>query len=280
MSVLTDLVEQDFGLRLSGDWGRTEKHDSFIVDMVRNIWYWNSEHEKGNTEDYLVLVRKMSRNDAKNFLRKMSGVIEHNIKPKKEVSYETHKAVVDVMWKGGRNNTEYWDDRLLTKQTINLFRLGYWKGFYTVPIFDGNELVNIQLRQDKPEKKVRWWYRGGRVRDVLFQSHILNFTDTVFIVEGLIDAILLRQYNIPAVAPTGGASHWKDVWFQRFIRTKNIYCMMDNDRAGEMFGNLVADNLGKYRVKLYKFDGKPGYDSRDFFKDGGTPDEYRSLIGG
>jgi len=281
MNLLAKLVEEDFGFQHTGeDWGRGVSHDSLVVNLARNLWYWNSKHESGNTIDYLVYVRKMKRPDAERFLAKMSGAITSDVIKDVNSPSVPHEAVVDVMWKNGKGNTSYWDARGITKKTINLHRLGFINGWFTVPVYNDGDLVNIQLRRDDPVKSVRWWYTGTKIGDVLFQEFILKYsTDRIFIVEGLLDSLVLSQVGIPAVSPCGGSNFWKDAWFQKFIRTKEIFCVADNDEAGTNFLDKVSKSLGKYRVKGFVFsDKKVGFDSVDFFRDGYTADNYLELV--
>ena len=281
MSLLTKLVDEDFGFETTGtDWGRGVAHDSFVVNVARNLWYWNSKHEKGNTVDYLVHVRKMNRKDAEVFVAKMEGgIIPAGVSDVGDKAVP-HEAVVDVMWKNGKGNTKYWEDRGITKKTIDLHRLGFWNGWYTVPVYNDGKLINIQLRRDEPEKSTRWWYKGTVIGDTLFQSFILKYSiDRIFIVEGLLDSLVLAQKGIPAVSPCGGSNFWRESWFQKFIRTKEVYCVADNDSAGIGFLKKVSESLGKHRVKGFVFsDKKEGFDSVDFFRDNGTADEFLEKV--
>ena len=276
MNFLVSLVEEDFGFQMTGeDWGRGVVHDSFVVNLARNIWYWNSKHESGNTVDYLVYVRKMSRADAERFVTKMSGGIHSDEIRDVNSPSVPHEAVVDVMWKNS-----YWDARGISKKTINLHRLGFWNDWFTVPVYDKSKLINIQLRRDEPAKSTRWWYTGTKIGDILFQEFILRYsTDRIFVVEGLIDSLLLSQVGIPAVSPCGGSNFWKEAWFQKFIRTKEIFCVADNDIAGTNFLKKVSESLGKYRVKGFVFsEEKVGFDSVDFFRNGHTAERFLDIV--
>ena len=278
MSLLAKFVDEDFGYVQSGEaWGRSVKHDSLVVNILKGLWYWNSKDESGNTEDYLCKVRKMSREDARKLMDGLSGKLLVPITNTDIVV--PHEALVDVLWKNGAYDRDYWYNRCLTDATINRHRLGFYNDKFIVPVYRKGTLVNFQCRKEIPEKAIFWWYSKTDIHSVLFQESILNYSDTVFIVEGLLDSLLLGQHGIPSVAPCGGNLGWKDIWFQKFIRTKHIYAIGDNDCAGDEFLRRISDSLGKHRVNCYKFaDEKKGFDSVDFFRDGGTQKDYIETI--
>jgi DNA primase len=107
----------------------------------------------------------------------------------------------------------------------------------------------------------------------------LKYTTEVFLTEGPTDAIVLSQNGLPAVSQTGGSENWTDDWFPYFITQKRIYIVYDNDDAGKKGAVATAKKLGIFKCRLYNFDGMDkGYDPVDFFKDGGTKEQFVNLI--
>lgn len=276
-SVLAKFVEQDFGLRWNGGkWARAVEHDSLIVDMEKGLFFWNSEGIAGTAKDYLIKVRKMSKDAARQLLYNTEGGTPL-VRETGGVPCVPYEALVDALWMNGKNERTYWYDRTLTDSTIDRFRLGYFEGWYTIPLYKDGRFYNFQCRRDLPEKKIRPWYKG--MKTVLFNEDILKFTDTVYIPEGLVDAIVLSQWGIPAVSKNNGAEYFDDKWYYKFLNIKNIYYIADNDKAGIIGAKKACAVLGKERVKVFRFkDKQEKYDTGDFFKDGGTGKEFIELV--
>lgn len=274
--LLAKFIDEDFGLKTkeTSKWGKGIEHDSLILDKERGVFFWNSEGLAGGPIDYLCKVRKMDFPEAQRFLKNYYAPPVLFSEHKEEVV--TYTPLIDIFHECGKKNRTYWYKRLLTDDTIDRFRLGYYEGWYSIPIMDGLDLLNFQMRRDEPEKKIRPWYRG--VGPVLFNADLLKITNSVIITEGTVDAILLNQLGFPAIGHTMG-SNWNSDWFYRFMKVTKVYYVADNDKVGLSAGKKVAQNLGVYRTKILVFDGYPDkYDTIDFFRNGGTLDEFRDLL--
>jgi DNA primase len=279
-NLLEKWVEEDFGLSSSTfRWSKSETHSSLVVDKERNLFYWNSQDIKGGPLDYLMRIRGMSFKDATAFLKQFGGgdTIGYTVKEFGREDIIVYPKLVNVFWENGKNNREYWYNRTITDETINRFQLGYNNDWYTIPVFMDNALRNIQLRRDLPNKQIKYWYRG--TGPILFADDQLKYTTEVFLTEGPTDAIILAQHGIPAVSQTGGSENWLTEWFPYFISQKSIHIVYDNDDAGNKGARTVAKKLGIYRCRIYTFNGlDKGYDPVDFFRDGGTKEQFVNLI--
>lgn len=153
--------------------------------------------------------------------------------------------------------------------------MGFTGVWYTIPIFENGKFVNFQARKENP-KTVKHWYVG--VGPHSFNFSILKLTNWIVIAEGPVDAIMLRQNDIPAVSQTGGSGYWNTDWNPLFATKKRIYVVYDNDYAGVIHANKVAYQWGR-RAKVYNFEGQlPKYDITDYFKNGGTKDDFMHLL--
>lgn len=280
--LLQILVEEDGGYVKEGqNWGRSDTHSSLVVNEEKQKWYWNSEQMGGGVLEYLIRVRGLPRKLAQEVLdtrgRILNGIIGDF--EDKKVYDKPYEKLVDTFWSLGKRNRQYWYDRKLNDKTIDRYRLGYTaNGWYTIPLYIGDRFVNFQCRRDIPEKRIKMWYRIEGWKPVIINPELLQIVDTIFITEGSVDALLLNQEGIPAVSHTGGA-YWNPEWCIYFNKIKKIYYIMDNDAVGKATGAKVAKSLGLYRTYLYEFEGKPEkYDTRDFFKDGGTAKEFKELV--
>ena len=279
-NLLEKWVEEDFGLTSSTfRWSKAEEHDSLVVDKEKNLFYWNSKDIKGGPLDYLIKVRHMPFKEATAYLKLIGqeDTVGYTVKAFDKADVVVYPKLVNLFWENGKNNREYWYDRTFTDEIINRFQLGYDNEWYIIPIFVDNALRNFQMRRDSPSKQIKNWYKG--VGPLLFSDYQLKYTTEVYLTEGPTDAIVLSQHGIPAVSQTGGSENWFAEWFPYFITQKHIHIVYDNDDAGKNGALSVAQKLGIYKCRIYTFDGMDkGYDPVDFFKDGGTKEQFISMV--
>ena len=274
--LLATFINEDFGLTTKeiSKWGKAIEHNSLILDKERGLFFWNSEGLAGGPIDYLCKVRKMSFADAQKYVKGYNAPPLFFVSETKPVVQ--YSPLIEVFNDSGKKHREYWYKRLLTDDTIDRFKLGYFNGWYCVPIMDGTNLINFQMRRDEPEKRIKPWYKG--VEPTLFNGDLLKIISSVIITEGTVDAILLNQMGFPAISHTRGAN-WNNDWFYRFINVDSIYYVADNDKVGILAGIKVAQSLGMYRTKILVFEGyKDKYDTVDFFRDGGSIETFRDLL--
>jgi hypothetical protein len=275
-SLLEKLISRDFHITGEGRWGTTEEHDSLVIDRERELFFWNSKEIYGNAIDWLTRVKGYSFGEA---ISRIGNEDKRAALPliREKVVEPTCPQLVDIFWEDGKNYREYWYERKLTDESIDTFKLGYHNGWYTLPIFVGSIFKNFQMRRDKPKKKILNYYRG--VGPQLINSGMLLYVNEVVITEGPVDALLLTQEGVPAVSHNGGSHGWRDEWFKHFMNQKSIYCVADNDPAGRSGAMKISKHLGEHKVKIVMFEDKPkGYDTVDFFREGGTIDKFKEMM--
>jgi hypothetical protein len=278
--LLQVLVEEDGGYRREGNnWGRSEEHSSLVVNEESQRWYWNSENIGGTALDYLILVRGMNKKTAEKIVEGRSKIITGSFFEKDEERfYVPQEKLVDLLWELGKGNREYWYKRKLTDRTIDRHRLGFYNDWFLIPLYRNEQFVNFQMRRDEPKKAITQWYRTETWEPTLVNAGILSLVDTVFITEGIVDALLLTQEGIPAVSQNTSAL-WSAEWFPLFTTVKKIYYIADNDKAGRNAAVRVAKSLGTSKVNIFQFEGKEEkYDAGQYFQDGGTAKEFRELV--
>jgi hypothetical protein len=271
LEILESLIESDFGYKATSNWGKSDEHTSLVVDRRKSRWFWNSKGWSGDVVDYLILVRKFNKKDALTYIK---GLPSYKSSNQEETHLETpYEKLVGFLWENGKDRREYWYKRGLQNNIIDRFSLGFFNDWFTLPIYVDGVFKNFQCRREVPEKRIKSWYRG--VGPLLFNSSILQFVNKVYITEGPVDAILLTQLGLPAISHNAGAEGWKDEWFKYFIPTKEIIYIADNDKAGKNAAIKVSKSLGQGRTKILSFSDKAEkYDAVDFFRDGGTLDEF------
>lgn len=273
------LISQQFTLKGSGRYLKTEEHSSLVIDTKEGKFYWNSRNIVGDALTWLTKVMGVSYDKATQILKEAEDYEGTHVITIKRDGQETivYPALVEAFWSRGRGNRSYWYKRLLNDETIDRFRLGYNDGWFAVPVFVDGTFRNFQIRRDEPDKLIKNWYSG--VGPLLFNSDLLKVVDSVVLTEGPIDAILLNQYGIPAVSQTGGAGNWNNKWMSYFAYQKEIYLVYDNDEAGYKGAGRVARRLGETKCKIYTFDGyREGFDIVDFFLHGGSIEKFQRLL--
>lgn len=278
--LLQSLVYDDFGYRKEGrNWGRAEQHTSLIVNEEAQKWYWNSQDVGGGVLDYLLLVRGMEKSKARELIDSRGMLMPEIPSSRRRDDGKPYDKLVELLWTLGKGNREYWYDRKLTDKTIDRYQLGFYNGWYLLPLYNGDSFINFQCRRDEPKRAIKYWYKQERVEPVLVNPDLLGLVDTVWITEGTIDSLLLNQEGEPSISQTGGSGFWNDAWFPLFHRVKSVVYIADNDDAGRHAAERVAASLGVDRTRVYLFENKEDkYDTVDYFRDGGTITQLRELV--
>ena len=73
MSILVDLVKQDFGISGRGRWWRSDVHSSLVVDSENDLFFFNSRDLKGTPVDYLMNIRGFSRQAASDYVKNVAA---------------------------------------------------------------------------------------------------------------------------------------------------------------------------------------------------------------
>lgn len=101
-----------------------------------------------------------------------------------------------------------------------------------IPVVDENKqhLFNKYRRNPLDDSKPKYTYdKGGRV--ALYGWWKAKDQNSIVIVEGEGDALVMWSQNIPAVTSTGGAMCFQAEWANLF-KDKDVTVLFDNDEAG------------------------------------------------
>jgi len=280
LSVIENLIGAEYEIEYTGErWAKTREHDSLVIDRKKQIFFWNSMGVVGDAYTWLHVIKGFSPEDARKALEKFgqeTGPFIFRVAKLLE-PVTVYEKLVDVFYENGKTERAYWYARLINDKTVDRFKLGFTGGWYTVPIYMDGKLKNIQMRRDKPEKRLKVWYKGTGTH--LFNTEIMKVTDTIIITEGPTDCLVLNQEGIPSVCNTGGSGNWNIEWYKYFMHQRRIFVVYDNDPAGIHGIGRVMKNLGTERCKGYTFKGfGENYDVCDFFKDKHTSQEFMELV--
>ncbi len=231
------IIERDFVLELRGRYKRGIEHDSLIIDLERNIFYWNSVGIFGNAFDWLTKVKGLSLREALNVLQQYGGLPFTKILERIDTPYPIYPKLLDAFYLLGKKYRAYWENRGFTEETIDTFKLGYTGKAHVIPTILKDKLINFQCRIGKGKNKHIWNWAKRTPSLFNLDAQKENY---VFLVEGMIDAITLHQLGIPAICSNSGLA-WQQNWNKYILKFNQIYVLFDNDSAG-IFGTRRAAN--------------------------------------
>lgn len=274
MGPLENVVSQDYPLKGRGRYLRAIQHDSLVVDIQKQIWYWNSKGIAGDMFDWLYKVRKYTKQQAKEYVDKIDPLLSLTRGFEKKETVFVNDSLVEAFFNLGKGHRDYWYGRGYTDSTIDLFQLGYSGDWYVIPIFMDGRFRNFQCRT--PDKKMKHWYKG--VGPLPFNMDYVKNKEWFVLTEGPVDAIMLMQHGIPAMSTNTGAGYFERPWIGKFKNLKEVWIIYDNDKAGRK-GAKDIGNLFGLNARVYTFsEFNEGYDISDYFQDGGTGRDFKELI--
>lgn len=274
MARLESIISKDHTLRGSGNYLRSLEHDSLVVDLSKQIWYWNSKGLAGDMFDWFIKVKGYSKARARDAVGQHDPLLVLTRGMEKKEKIYVNENLVDAFFNLGKFYRDYWYNRGYTDSTIDLFKLGYSGDWYTIPIFVDGKFRNFQCRT--PDKRMRHWYRG--VGPLPFNIDFVKNKDFFVLTEGPVDAIMCMQYGIPAMSTNTGAGYFKTEWIGEFKNLNKVWVIHDNDTAGKKGARRIGKIFGTV-AKCYYFDGfVEGYDTSDYFRDGATREDFEKLV--
>lgn len=133
----------------------------------------------------------------------------------------------------------YLTSRGITAATADRFWIGQQGRRITIPniitVKNKHIVYGIKLRwyEENPPKPYIQRYLmvpGSRGNNIFNWNRLMSQDwDVFYILEGVLDTILLDQLGIPAVAPFGGGGVWSADWSKFFKKVKRIIIVADND---------------------------------------------------
>jgi DNA primase len=144
---------------------------------------------------------------------------------------------------------QYFEKRLITKDSINKFKLGYSEkqDMVIVPVHSPTG-VCLGIVGRSIEGKEFKNSPGLPKSKTLFNIHRVKTANKVYIVESSFDAIRLDQVGFPAVATLGANVSGQQIeLLQKYFN--DIVIIADNDEAGGNMKNKIIEKL-KSRVSV------------------------------
>ncbi|PIR24838.1 MAG: hypothetical protein COX62_05815 [Deltaproteobacteria bacterium CG_4_10_14_0_2_um_filter_43_8] len=153
---------------------------------------------------------------------------------------------------------------------------------YTYEDEKGDPLFQVRRYEPKTFRQFHWdgsaWKSGlNGIRRVLYKLPQIINEPIIYVVEGEKDAETLWRWNIPATTCSSGAGKWRDEYSQN-LRGKKIVIIPDQDQAGKKHAEQVAQSLWEKVESIKIVTLNKGKDISDWKAQGGTLEEFRSLI--
>lgn len=260
------VIERDMRLHRSGHrYLRGIDHDSLVVDLERNLFFWNSIGIQGDALKWLTDIKGLSYREALSQLQKYSGLPFTRILDILEKPVPIYPKLLKTFFRLGKQYREYWYDRGFTDATLDFFQVGHTGKFHVVPIIVDGILENFQCRKIGVEKKL-WRWSSNRPPYPFNTGN--QSSKYVFMAEGLPDTMLLHQLGYPAICSDSGPQSWKKEWNRHIVQFDTIYLIFDNDEAGIRGARRTSKRLlHKAYMLLWPYSFPKKYDLNKAFLD-------------
>ena len=198
---------------------------------------------------------------------------------------ETHHKIL-LAKKNSKHLGRFMKARALSLDTIKQAQIGFDGERFTIPIYDGENLVDIRkykLGAKGDEPKLLAWEEGRGATRLYGWDHVADETQIV-LTEGELDALCLIQEGFAALSATNGAGKWPEE--PPDLTGKVIIICGDADEAGQNMNRDLPAKLyaaGASQVKVLEWPAgtekdRPGFDVTDYFLDGGTGESFHELM--
>jgi len=122
-------------------------------------------------------------------------------------------------------------------------------GDLIIPVKDRfNKLQGYISRRQQAVPKYMYSF-GFRKSTVLFGGHLLDNADKIYVTEGALDALWLRQHGYPAVAVLGAHVSREQIKLINALYPEEVVLCLDNDDAGQIgINKALVDMEHNYLV--------------------------------
>lgn len=147
----------------------------------------------------------------------------------------------------------YYQGRLITKESVQKFQLGYSdkRDMVTIPVHSPDGMCVGFVGRSVEGKEFKNSPKLPKSK-TLFNIHRVKTSRTVYVVESSFDAIRLDQCGMPAVATLGASVNNTQIdLLQKYFN--DIIVIADNDEAGSGMRDRLVEKLGP-RVTVLQLD--------------------------
>lgn len=174
---------------------------------------------------------------------------------------------------------EWLYSRKLTEDALRRYKITSANGSIAFPFFRNGKLQNVQYRSKGDKGNWKSFSQEKGCRPCLFGADLVDTSsDTLFITEGMIDAISLYIYgytNSVSIPSGSNNKDWIEEEWEWLSPFKKIYLLMDNDDAGAKAIGVFSQRLGLWRCKIVDL---PHKDVNECLMKGISPEEFKTYI--
>lgn len=262
------------GFRCSCPLHNSNNKTTFGYNIEGQFWYCFVENIGGNVVTFVKYYYNLHTLDEA--VKKTATLLNINIDGLKSGIGELLERVEIKKWisyvNSNRNKNEKFEIKTLgaryslneyrafNKEFLKTYGVTFLKDLNRIcfPIYDiDGETIGASLRRVNENDKIKWLHKpvGISTGNILYNLNNCKSFDTVYIVEGIIDALRLIQLGIKNVVATFGARITKE---QFLILSKyfiNIILAFDNDDAGRL-ATTKSINMYKHLININVLDIK------------------------
>lgn len=263
--ILTDLGYElkDYGKEFRAKPLYRESDNDTVLRIYKDTgkWFDFSQNISGDINSLISMTLKLEgANKAEEWLKNKNCIIVNNKVNSKKPLLKSNKTFDNEMLLKLENNHEYWLDRNIDKNIIELFSggvatAGKMKNRYVFPIFNASEkIVGFSGRDITSKSKIKWKHIGEKnefLYPIFLNNKEINDKKEIFLVESIGDMLALYQNNIKNVVVLFGINLSLSVLnFMLKLAPRKIYISLNNDSKTNMVGNINAE---KIKSKLLRY---------------------------
>jgi len=250
-----------------------------LTGAKAGVWCDFATGESGDTLDLWALVRGFALKEALRDAGQWLGLNPPSLTPNSPGAYKKPAAQnIELNAEESPVRAYLTNERGLTEQTLNEFRIGEVTRAIVFPYYRNDELLLVKkLGLERIEGKKRISVEKD-CEPILFGWQALDANArTIAITEGEIDAMSLHQYGIPALSIPFGVNN--DKWimqeYDNISMYDEIYLCMDSDEPGKKASLEFAERLGKHRCRIVNL---PYKDANECLVAGVTIEEIKKCF--
>lgn len=233
----------------SGTHGNNGKADSaFQVQPEKNIFTCFVCGKTGNPIEFIKLYKKLQNGESINYLaEKYSNMqpIERQENPKKQTDFT--KKIYAISQNDKTPAADYLKSRAILADELPPDTF-YYDSIGNAVVFVDSEkqLINKRFINPKPDQSKGLNEKDSKLNNAVFDKLYKPDKNTIFIFEGVINALSLPQHSSIAIFSTSN-DFTNSKKLAKYIKGKNVVLALDNDTAGnkasKKLENLILKNI-------------------------------------
>ena len=310
---LEEIVEDAYPLRkTSARYWRAVQHDSLVLDIQNQAWFWNSRGEQGDVIAWVQAREGLDFKGAVEWLCRRARLEPPRWSEANAAEQVAARARYDALTVAARHwvhclrksqdAQDYCTGRGWTSETVQRAGLGFCdgdrkalvgefrmhgvdpdspaakaalqvpSGMLIYPHVEGGRVVYVSARSLEDKKHY------NPKQDLIGPRRLyLNFAwspsaSEIVIVEGQADALTLAQWGVPAVALAGLRGKVEELGY--LVRERAVFVALDADQGGVETGRALCEALGP----MARFVVWPEKDANAWLQSGATEDDCRALL--